>query len=321
MRKNAAPLRAARLVGSASVRRRLPPLNALRAFEAAARHASFTRGAAELCVTQAAVSHQVRALESHLGLKLFRRLDRALVLTEEGESYFRVVRDALDRLDEATARLVAGEERSLLTVSLLPSFAARWLVRRLGRFREAYPHIDVRLDPNTRLTDFTREDVDVAVRYGLGVYPGLRSDRLLEEQVYPVCSPALLQGKKPLRTPRDLAHHVLLHADSHEDWLQWLVSERIEGVDAKRGPMFTDSSMLLEAAISGQGVALGRSVLAEAELASGRLVRPFAQSQPAGQAYYLVCPEIAADRPKIRAFREWILAEAHSPLPAEPRGR
>jgi LysR family glycine cleavage system transcriptional activator len=292
------------------VRRRLPPLNALRAFEAAARHLSFTKGAAELHVTQAAVSHQVKALEEHLELRLFRRLDRALVLTEEGQAYFRDIRDVLDRLDEATSRLLATGGRQTLTVTALPSFAARWLVPRLGRFREAFPQIDIRLDPNIAVVDFAREDVDVAIRYGRGDYPGMRSDRLLEEEVYPVCSPKLLQGPKPLRKPEDLRHHVLLHTDGSEDWQAWLLTEGVRGVDATRGPMFYDSSMLLEAAVGGQGVALGRSVLAAGELASGRLVRPFARSQPAGFAYYVVSPVATADRPKIASFREWVLGEA-----------
>jgi LysR family glycine cleavage system transcriptional activator len=289
--------------------RRLPPLNALRAFEAAARHLSFTRGAAELFVTQAAVSHQVKALEEHLQVKLFRRLDRALALTEEGEAYFRAVCEVFDRLDEATARIVAKSDRQVLTISLLPSFAARWLVPRLGRFREMHPHIDVRLDPEVSLVDFTGE-VDVAIRYGRGQYPGLRSDRLLEEEVFPVCSPSLLERPPPLSTPDDLRHHVLLHDESYGDWQTWLLAAGVRGVDATRGPMFTDSSMLLEAAVGGQGVALGRSVLAERELAAGRLVRPFPMSKPADYAYYVVCPEAAAERPKVRVFREWILDEA-----------
>lgn len=298
--------------------RRLPPLNALRAFEAAARHLSFTKGAAELHVTQAAVSHQVKALEEHLELKLFRRLDRALELTEQGQTYFRAVRDAFDRLDEATARLLASDGRQMLTVTTLPSFAARWLVPRLGRFREAHPHVDVRLDPKIELVDFAREDVDIAIRYGGGNYPEMRADRLLEEEVYPVCSPSLLEGPKPLRKPTDLRHHVLLHADSYEDWETWLLAAGIRGVDPRRGPMFYDSSMLLEAAVGGQGVALGRSVLAAGEIANGRLVRPFEMSQPAGFAYFLVCPQATADRPKIVAFREWILTEANRSPPLRP---
>ena len=291
------------------MRRRLPPLNALRAFEAAARHLSFTKGAAELYVTQAAVSHQVKALEEHLGVRLFKRLDRALALTREGEALFVVVRDAFDRLDQAAARLMGGGgERETLVVTSLPSFAARWLVPRLGRFGRAYPHIDVRLEPSIELADFERDQVDVAIRYGRGHYPGLSSEWLLDEELFPVCSPALLEGPKPLRAPEDLRHHTLLHAES-EDWEMWLRPMGVEGVDAARGPVFQDSSMLLQAAVAGQGVALGRSVLAAEDLAAGRLVRPFSLSQPAGYAYYLVYPARAAETPKVKAFREWALQE------------
>ncbi len=291
------------------VSRSLPPLNALRAFEAAARHRSFTRGAAELHVTQAAVSHQVKALEDHLGLKLFTRSERGLVLTERGEEYYRAARDTFDRLDDATARLLARDGRQTLTVTTLPSFATRWLVPRLGRFRDAHPQIDVRLAPDVELVDLERGDVDIAIRYGKGDYPRMRSDRLLEEEVYPVCSPRLLAGSKPLGAPADLRFHVLLHADSHDDWSAWLHGAGVTDVDPTRGPMFFDSSMLLEAAIAGQGVALGRSVLAAAELASGRLVRPFEARQAADFAYYLVTPLATAERPKIVAFRAWMLTE------------
>jgi LysR family glycine cleavage system transcriptional activator len=290
--------------------RSLPPLNALRAFEAAARHRSFTRGAAELHVTQAAVSHQVKALEDHLELKLFARGDRGLVLTERGEDYYRAVRDAFDRLDDATARLLARDGRQTLTVTTLPSFAARWLVPRLGRFRDAHPQIDVRLAPDVEIVDLERGDVDLAVRYGLGEYPRMRSERFLEEEVFPVCSPSLLAGNKPLREPADLREHVLLHTEGHDEWRAWLRAAGVTDVDATRGPMFFDSSMILEAAIAGQGVALGRSVLAAAELASGRLVRPFAHRQAADFAYYLVAPLTTADRPKIVAFWTWLRAEA-----------
>jgi len=303
------------------VRRRLPPLNAVRAFEAAARHLSFTKGAAELHVTQAAVSHQVKALEEHLSVKLFRRIDRALLLTDEGQEYFRVVRDAFDRLDEATMRLLAGDARQTLTISTLPSFAARWLVPRLGRFREKHPEIDVRLDPDVELVDFAGDDVDVAIRYGRGDYPGLRSDRLLEEELFPVCSPALLTGDKPLSKPADLQHHVLLHADTHADWAAWLLAAGVQGVDPTRGPMFVDSSLLLQAAVGAQGVALGRSVLAQEELAQGRLVKPFDIRWPAEFAYYLVCPQAVAERPKIVAFREWLLDEVSYSEPQPPKRR
>lgn len=290
--------------------RRLPPLNAVRAFEAAARHLSFTKAAEELHVTQAAISHQVKALENYLGLKLFRRLNRALVLTEEGQSYLPPIKRIFDQLYEATRRLAENEARGKLTVSVLPSLAARWLVPRLGRFLEAHPDIDVRVAPAAHLVDFAREDVDVGIRYGRGRYPGLRVDRLMTEDIMPVCSPALLKGPKPLKEPGDLKYHNLLHDEGHGEWRTWLLAAGVEDVNPARGTVFMDSGMLIEAAVAGQGVALARSALAADDLASGRLVRPFAFNLPAEFAYYIVCPEANADQPKVVAFREWLLQES-----------
>ena len=290
--------------------RRLPPLNAVRAFEAAARHLSFTKAAKELHVTQAAISHQVKALEAYLGLKLFRRLNRALVLTEEGQTYLPPVKRIFDHLYDATRRLTENEARGKLTVSVIPSLAARWLVPRLGRFREAQPDIDVRVAPSGHLVDFAREDVDVGIRYGRGRYPGLRVDRLMTEDILPVCSPALLEGSRPLKRPSDLRHHTLLHDEGHAEWRTWLRAAGVDDVDATRGTVFTDSGMLIQAAAAGQGVALARGALAADDLASGRLVRPFDFNLPAEFAYYIVCPEATADQPKVVAFREWLLQES-----------
>ncbi len=290
--------------------RRLPPLNALRAFEAAARHLSFTQAAGELNVTQAAISHQVKALEERLGVVLFRRLNRALLLTDAGQAYLPAVRAAFDQIAEATERLYAQEARGTLTVSVLPSFAAKWLVPRLGRFRDACPEIDVRVSPSLHLVDFSREDVDVALRYGRGDWPGMRIDRLMTEDIFPVCSPRLLDGPNPLRAPADLARHTLLHDEDHGSWRMWLAAAGVDGVDPTHGTVFTDSGMLVQAAVEGQGVALARSALAAADLAAGRLVKPFDVTLPASFAYYVVCPEASAERPKVRAFRDWVLAEA-----------
>ena len=290
--------------------RRLPPLNAVRAFEAAARHLSFTKAAKELHVTQAAISHQVKALEAYLGIKLFRRLNRALVLTEEGQTYLPPVKRIFDHLYDATRRLTENEARGKLTVSVIPSLAARWLVPRLGRFREAQPDIDVRVAPSGHLVDFAREDVDVGIRYGRGRYPGLRVDRLMTEDIMPVCNPALLEGSRPLKRPSDLRHHTLLHDEGHGEWRTWLRAAGVDDVDATRGTVFTDSGMLIQAAAAGQGVALARGALAADDLASGRLVRPFDFNLPAEFAYYIVCPEATADQPKVVAFREWLLQES-----------
>jgi LysR family glycine cleavage system transcriptional activator len=290
--------------------RRLPPLNALRAFEAAARHLSFTRAAEELHVTQAAISHQVKALEEHLGRKLFRRLNRALLLTDDGQAYLPSVSRAFTLLNDATSDLLTKQAPGPLTVSALPSFAARWLVPRLGRFRHIRPDIDLRIDPSTALADFAGGDVDVGIRYGRGKYPGMRADWLMTEDIFPVCSPALLQGSHPLHDAQDLEHQVLLHDDGHGDWRTWLLAAGVDRVDPARGPIFTDSSMLIQAAMAAQGVALARGVLAADELAAGRLVRPFTLSLPTEYAYYLVCPVNTAEQPKIAAFRDWLLGEA-----------
>jgi LysR family glycine cleavage system transcriptional activator len=290
--------------------RRLPPLNALRAFEAAARHLSFTRAADELHVTQTAISHQIKGLEERLGVRLFRRLPRGLLLTEEAQRYLPPVRDAFDQIAAATEQLAAGGSGGRLTVSVLPSFAAKWLVPRLGRFRAAHPDVDLRISASSQLVDFARDDVDVGIRMGRGAYPGLRVDRLFGESMVPVCSPELLRGPHPLRRPEDLRHHVLLHDDDHAGWQLWLELAGVEGVDARRGPIFTDSGMVVEAAAEGQGVALARSVLAAGDLAAGRLVRPFEVSVPHDLAYYLVSPEATAEQTRIRAFRAWLLAEA-----------
>ncbi len=290
--------------------RRLPSLNALRAFEAAARHLSFTRAAEELHVTQAAISHQVKALEEHLGRKLFRRLNRALLLTDDGQAYLPSVSRAFTLLNDATSDLLTKQAPGPLTVSALPSFAARWLVPRLGRFRQIRPDIDLRIDPSAALSDFTGGDVDVGIRYGRGKYPGMRADWLMTEDIFPVCSPALLEGPHPLQDPGDLEHQVLLHDDGHGDWRTWLLAAGADRVDATRGPIFTDSSMLIQAAMAAQGVALARGVLAADELAAGRLVRPFTLSLPTEYAYYLVCPINTAEQPKIAAFRDWLLGEA-----------
>ena len=301
--------------------RRLPPFNALRAFEAAARHLSFYAAAEELRVTPAAVSHQVKALEDDLGVKLFRRFNRAVVLTREGRACLPGLREGFDRLAESMERVRRRDRTATLTVSVAPSFAAKWLVLRLDRFREAYPHIDVRIDASMHLVDFTREDVDVAIRYGRGRYPGLEADLLLRNEVFPVCSPALMEGPHPLRQPENLRYHTLLHDDtaisdaSSPDWPMWLRAAGVTGIDATRGPRFNNASVALEAAIAGRGVTLAMSVLAAADLASGRLIKPFALAFPVDFAFYVVAPRASADTPKVKAFRRWLLDEAAQSAP------
>ncbi|MEO3432549.1 transcriptional regulator GcvA [Inquilinus sp. CAU 1745] len=293
---------------------RLPSLKALRVFEAAGRNLSFTRAAAELHVTQAAVSHQIKTLEEELGIQLFRRGHRGLLLTDAGQAYLPEVRAAFERLTAATGKLRAQDATGPLIVSVLPSFAARWLVPRLRRFRDGNPDIDVRVSATDRPVDFDRDDIDLAIRYGAGSYSGLAANRFLTEEFFPVCSPALAEGdvngRPPLRAPEDLRWHTLLHDDMATDWPMWLLAAGVAGLDPRRGPAFTDSSMLLQAAVDGQGVALGRSALAADDLAAGRLIRPFDISLPTEYAYYILCPERDAQRPKIVAFRDWLLEEA-----------
>ena len=293
--------------------RRLPPLKALPDFEAAARHLSFTKAADELHVTHGAVSRQVKALEEHLGVTLFRRLNRTLLLTDEGQAYVAVVRELLERLAEATDRLKKRDERGGLTVSTSGSFAIKWLVPRLARFRTAHPEIDVRLQANDALIDFARDDVDIAIRYGRGQYPGLKAERLMTEDFVPVCSPALLKGPHPLRTPEDLRHYALLHEEGTQiNWRMWLMAAGVEGVDPTRGPIYSHSSMVMVAAINGEGVALGRAALIAEDLAAGRLVKPFDLALAAEWAYYVVYPPRALTRPKVAAFRNWLLEETAS---------
>ena len=296
----------------------LPPLNALRAFEAAGRHLSFTRAAEELHVTPAAVGHQVKALEDTLGVKLFRRLTRAIALTDAGQALLPGLRDGFVSFEQAVGRLRGLEEGGVLTVSVAQSLMAKWLVPRLERFHEAYPDIDLRMLSTGRFVDFAREDVDLAIRHGLGRWPGLSVDLLLTDELFPVCSPALLEGPHPLKEPDDLRHHTLLHhalhktifGDAGPDWVTWLEAARVDGIDATHSLSLSPGSMVIQAAISGQGVALGQSVLVEADLAEGRLVKPFELAIPVDYAYYVVCPENAAERPKVAAFRQWIMEEA-----------
>jgi LysR family transcriptional regulator, glycine cleavage system transcriptional activator len=296
--------------------RKLPPLNALRSFEAAARHLSFTKAADELAVTPAAVSHQVKALEDLLGVTLFRRTKRALLLTDEGQAVLPGIRDGFDRLLAAVEQLGEVGRSGVLTVSLAPSFAVKWLLPRLDRFQAAHPEIDVRVAASNELVDFSAADVDLAIRYGAGRYEGLSVERLIGDTVYPVCSPELLKGANALTAPDRLRHHVLLHDDSPDDdetcptWQMWLKAAGLANdVDHSRGPRFNQSSLVLEAALLGRGVALAKSTLADADVAAGRLVRPFDVKVPVNFAYYVVYPEAKAALPKVQLFHDWLRRE------------
>ena len=290
---------------------RLPSLNGLRAFEAAARHLSFTLAAAELNVTQTAISHQIRRLEEELGIRLFIRQNRALALTPEARDYLPGVRAAFNDLRLATDRLLRKDDDKVLTVSTLASLAAKWLLPRLTDFQEQHPGIDVRITTSTSLVDFQRDNVDAAIRYGRGQWPGLRADWLMADELFPVCSPSLLRGDKPLRRPEDLRNHALLHTSNtnSDDWRLWLTAAGLPADIARQpGITFDMIFMTIQAAIDGIGVAMGRTSYVQDDIAKGRLVVPFKIALPADAGFYLVAPEGHREAPKLTAFRQWVIA-------------
>jgi LysR family transcriptional regulator, glycine cleavage system transcriptional activator len=292
--------------------RRLPPLGALRAFEAAARHLSFTRAAAELCVTQAAVSHQIRQLEDWLGMRLFERRGHALTLTGKGQAYLSDLADALDRISAATLRLMEPAERPL-RITVLPSFASRWLVPRLEAFRMLHPTVDVRLVSTEELWSFATERFDLAIRSGLGKWAGLKTDLIAREMLSPVCSPTLMNGPSAIRVPADLRQARLLYDTPRDAWRRWFDLAGVEGPDTGIGASFNDAGLALQAAVDGQGVALGRLTLAANELQSGRLIQPFDVVLPNDYSYWLAYPPAALSRPEVAAFLAWLLSEARRP--------
>jgi len=291
---------------------RLPSLNGLRALEAAARHLSFTQAGSELNVTQTAISHQIRRLEEELGIRLFIRKNRALALTPKARDYLPGVRAAFNDLRLATDRLLRKDDDHVLTVSTLASLAAKWLLPRLTAFQEAHPGIDVRITTSTTLVDFRGGDVDAAIRYGRGNWQGLRAEWLMADDFFPVCSPALLNGKRPLKCPEDLRDHVLLHTSTNgDDWRQWLTAAGLPS-DISKPPGITFDLILMtvQAAIDGIGVAMGRTSYVQDDIAKGRLVVPFKIALPADAGFYLVSPEGVPEPPKLRAFRQWLVASA-----------
>ena len=306
---------------------RLPPLNSLRAFEIAARHLSFRKAAEELHVTPAAISHQIKLLEEQLGVTLFRRLTRAIELTEVGRSFLPKLREGFENIAQAVERVRAYGRADALTVNVPPSFATKWLMPRLHRFVTANPDIDIRILASMRLMDTSRHDfpdeqmvdADIDIRFGSGRYPHSRADLLFPVSLTPLCSPSLLKGMRPLSRPSDLRYHVLLHddtlylSDGRPDWEQWLRAAGADGVDPVRGPHFNHSILGLEAAVDGLGVVLGIKELAAHDLAAGRLVAPFELSLAMDAAYYLVSAEANAERPKVATFRNWLLEEAKEP--------
>ncbi|TWT14846.1 transcriptional regulator GcvA [Reyranella sp. CPCC 100927] len=294
---------------------RLPPLNSLRAFVVAAKHMSFSKAAGELHVTPAAISQQIKQLEDQLGCELFRRSNRNLVLTDEGQACLPGLADAFERIVQALEQIDAAGQAGPLTVSVAPSFAAKWLVPRLDNFRTVHPEIDVRISASMHLVDFDVEDVDCAIRYGAGDYGDLFSEKIIEETVFPVCSPTLARTGGALKKPRDLARFTLLHDDSPDqdpscpDWRMWLKAAGVTDVDATRGMRLNQSSLVLEAATAGHGVALAKGTLAAEDLRTGRLVRPFNVTQTLDFAYYLVCPRRKTSLAKVVALLRWLRAQ------------
>jgi LysR family glycine cleavage system transcriptional activator len=300
--------------------RSLPPLSALRAFEAAARHGNFVKAAAELGVTAGAISQHIKRLEARLGLVLFRRMARGVRLTEAGRAYLPGIAEGFDRLARATLQAHESGLAGRLTLTVLPSLAAGWLVRRLPAFRARHPDIDLVIRSERQTVDLHRDDADLAIRYGLGDFPNLEATHLMREEIFPVYATALLNADPPLRAPGDLLRHDLLHdagALGNEPWIRWqpwldqwgLNASGLGGSGKRPGLHFTDSVQLYQAALLGQGVALGRSVLIGDELAAGRLVRPFADARTSSYAYYAVTTRAARANPRVAAFVAWLIAE------------
>lgn len=289
---------------------RLPPLNALKAFEAAARHLSVKAAAAELSVTPGAVSQMLKTLELHLGRRLFDRVNRGIVLTEAGRNYLPPVRNAFRQIAEASRRVAAEEETGVLTVSTTPFFASAWLVPRLGSFRAAYPDIDLRILTSNGLADFTRDGVDVAIRHGLGRYPGLKSEHVVAVAMIPVAAPALVARLGKPENPADLLAWPLVQDADRKGWALWFEALGLTDSGPTRGPSFDDPGLLLRALIAGQGAGLLPDAMVDQDVREGRLVRLAEAKEIEVFAYYLVYPELAQGRAKIQAFSSWILDAA-----------
>jgi len=288
-----------------------PSISSVRAFEAAARLSSFTRAAAELNVTQSAVSYSVRELEQRLKTRLFTREGPRLALTDAGRTYLPYAGEALERLRAGDRALTdPGRKDRVLTISVSPSFAAKWLVPRLGDFLSVHPDIDLRISANPAHVDFADGEIDLAVRHGTGDWPGLSCTRLCEEAMFPVCSPALLQGDPPT-SPADLTRHVLFHHRRPDEWRDWFAAVGVDpGPNVAHGPVLNEMSLSIDAAIAGQGVALARTALASRDLADGRLIRPMRHETAADFAYWIVCPHATARRPNVRRCTAWLLEQA-----------
>lgn len=297
---------------------RLPPLNSLKAFEAAARRLNITRAAEELSVTPGAISQQIRILEQHAGAPLFHREGRQIALTELGAELYPLLRDGFDYLKRAGDLLYRPDRRYALSVSVPPSFASKWLTQRISRFSAAYPEVELWLSADMRLTDVAGGRVDVAVRYGRGPYTGVRSERLIGADVIPVCAPQLMVGAKALKKPSDLKHHVLIHLrpsdleEQRPDWAMWVKTHKVKDVDVSLGTRVDQTAMAIDAAIHGQGVALAPYAFVADDLASGRLVAPFAEGAlTTDMAYHVLTRRSSVSEPA-RLFVKWLREEAQA---------
>lgn len=281
------------------------PLNALRAFEAAARHLNFTRAANELCVSQGAVSHQVALLERRLGTPLFRRLSRGIMLTDEGQALVPVVRDAFDRIGASLDRYAGGRMTEVLTVGVVGTFAVGWLLERLDRFTQAHPHIDLRVMTNNNRVDLAGEGLDLAIRFGDGAWHGTHAERIMEAALTPLCTPMIAER---LHGPEALGRENLLRSYRADEWPRWFAAV---GLDCPplRGPVFDSSALMIAPALAGRGVALAPAQMFENELAAERLVRPFPTEVNCG-GYWLTRTMSRQDTPAMRAFREWLIQAA-----------
>ena len=289
---------------------RLPPLNALRAFEATARHLSVKNAAEELCVTPGAVSQMLKALELHLGVKLFHRVNRGIFLSDAGQGYLPPVRNAFRQIAEASGRIAVSADAGLLTVSVTPFFAAAWLVPRLKKFQDAHPDIDLQVVTSNALVDFSRDSVDVSVRHGLGRYPGLCSHRVVAVEIVPVAAPTLVARLGTPNAPAGLTRWPHVHDAERKGWHLWFQAQGVDEIGPPRGPSFDDSGLLLKAVLAGQGAGLLPAAMVALDVAEGRLVKLADVVLLDDFAYYLVYPEASRERPKVAAFRTWILDAA-----------
>jgi LysR family transcriptional regulator, glycine cleavage system transcriptional activator len=289
---------------------KLPPLNALRAFEATARHLSVKNAADELCVTPGAVSQLLKTLELHLGVALFRRVNRGVFLTDAGQNYLPAVRNAFRQITEATRRVATAADTGILTVSVTPFFAGAWLVPRLKDFQSAHPEIDLQILSGKGLVDFSRDGVDAAVRHGLGRYPGLVSEHLFAVEMVPVAAPALVERFFIPASAADLTRWPHVHDADRKEWHLWFQAQGIDDIGPAHGPAFDDSGVLLNAVLAGQGAGLVPVAMAALDLAEGRLVKLANVALPEAYAYYLIYPGANGERPKVAAFRRWILDAA-----------